>query len=184
MTRTLAEMLHDADAAVPRITPREAAQLISDRAVVVIDVREASEIERSGKVKDALHIPRGLLEFQADPASASRHPLLRPDRPVLLYCGSGARAALAGQTLKELGYLSVRNLGGFGDWVAAGGETETGQIPAPVSGGQQNADLAAAAAPGPLAPGDDLAARQDQLLDEAVQETFPASDPISPKRIT
>jgi len=53
-----------------------------------------------------------------------------------------------------------------------------------VSGGQENADRAADAAPGPLKPEDDLQARQDQLLDEAVEETFPASDPISPKQIT
>ena len=58
--------------------------------------------------------------------------------------------------------------------------------PAPIekaSAGQANADMAADAAPGDRQPGEDLAARQDQLLDEAVQETYPASDPISPKRI-
>lgn len=57
-------------------------------------------------------------------------------------------------------------------------------VPVPVSGGQQNADRAAESAPGPLKPGDDLRERQDQLLDEAVEETFPASDPIAPKQIT
>jgi hypothetical protein len=59
--------------------------------------------------------------------------------------------------------------------------------PAPVeraSGGQANADLAAASAPGERKPGADLEKRQDELVDEAVEETFPASDPISPKRIT
>ena len=59
--------------------------------------------------------------------------------------------------------------------------------PAPVeraSGGQANADQAAASAPGERETGEDLEQRQDQLVDEAVEETFPASDPISPKRIT
>lgn len=59
--------------------------------------------------------------------------------------------------------------------------------PAPIeraSGGQHNADKAAEAAPGECAADADLDKRQDQLLDEAVEETFPASDPISPKRIT
>ena len=59
--------------------------------------------------------------------------------------------------------------------------------PAPIqraSGGQANADMAAAAAPGDCAPDEDMEARQDKLVDEAVEETFPASDPISPKRIT
>ena len=59
--------------------------------------------------------------------------------------------------------------------------------PAPVeraSGGQANADRAAESAPGECRKGADLEKRQDQLIDEAVEETFPASDPISPKRIT
>jgi hypothetical protein len=50
--------------------------------------------------------------------------------------------------------------------------------------GQPRADLAAANAPGQRQPGEDLERRQDQLLDQAIEETFPASDPISPKRIT
>lgn len=52
------------------------------------------------------------------------------------------------------------------------------------SGGQHNADKAAESAPGPRTDDADLKARQEELLDEAVEETFPASDPISPKRIT
>jgi hypothetical protein len=59
--------------------------------------------------------------------------------------------------------------------------------PAPIergSGGQANADMAAECAPGDFEPGEDLDERQDRLLDEAVEETFPASDPVSPKRIT
>lgn len=60
----------------------------------------------------------------------------------------------------------------------------TDHLPPPVSGGQENADRAAGSAPGPREAGEDLKDRQDQLLDEAVEETFPASDPISPKQIT
>jgi hypothetical protein len=59
--------------------------------------------------------------------------------------------------------------------------------PAPIekaSAGQANADMAADAAPGDVRPGEDMRARQEQLLDEAVQETYPASDPISPKRVS
>ena len=55
---------------------------------------------------------------------------------------------------------------------------------APRGSGQSLADRAAASAPGDREPGEDLKERQDQLLDEAVEETFPASDPIAPKRIT
>lgn len=59
--------------------------------------------------------------------------------------------------------------------------------PAPIeraSGGQANADKAAEDAPGDRRPGEDLKARQEKLVDEAIEETFPASDPIAPKRVT
>ena len=67
-----------------------------------------------------------------------------------------------------------------------GHKHKAAEHPAPIekaSAGQANADMAAEAAPGDRKPDEDLAERQDQLLDEAVQETYPASDPISPKRI-
>ena len=65
-----------------------------------------------------------MIEFRADPETDSHNPEFRKDRPVLLYCASGGRSALAGQTLRQMGYDKVYNLGGFKDWVAAGGETE------------------------------------------------------------
>ena len=77
-----------------------------------------------GKAKGAVTIPRGSLESRACPTSATYVAALRQDKPVILYCAGGNRAALAGKTLLELGYTDVRNLGGFRDWVAAGGEVE------------------------------------------------------------
>ncbi len=56
-----------------------------------------------------------------------------------------------------------------------------GELP---TSGQSNADLAAESAPGQRTPGEDLRRRQEQLLDEAIEESFPASDPISPAHIT
>ena len=183
MPTSVKDMLAKAGAAVPRITPSEAADLIRDGKALVVDLREAAEVQESGKVKGALEVPRGLLEFRADPASPSHDPAFDPERTVIVYCASGGRSALGGKTLQELGFTDVRNLGGFKDWAQSGGAVAPADAPPAVSGGQQNADKAAESAPGPRQPGEDLARRQDQLLDEAVEETFPASDPISPKRI-
>jgi rhodanese-related sulfurtransferase len=94
-----------------------------DRHALVVDLREGSELQ-AGKVKGAVHVPRGLLEFRADPSAPSHDPAFDPNRPVIVYCASGGRAALAGKTLRDLGYADVRNLGGFKDWAAAGGEVE------------------------------------------------------------
>jgi len=65
------------------------------------------------------------MEFKADPASASYEPRLQADTPIVLHCAAGGRAALAGTRLLEMGYTKVYNLGGFKDWVAAGGATES-----------------------------------------------------------
>lgn len=123
MTLTVKEMLAAANNAVEKITPQRAKALIGEGALVV-DVRDAPELDRSGKIPGAHHISRGMLEFRADPGTPYHDAHLRKDRPVILYCASGGRAALAGKVLKDMGYASVYNLGGFKDWVDAGFEVE------------------------------------------------------------
>ena len=124
MPTSVKEMLAAANAAVPKITPDEARSLIAAGTALVVDVRDTPEVQASGKVAGAVHVPRGMLEFRADPASPYHDPKFDPARTVLLYCASGGRAALAGKTLQDLGYRDVRNLGGFKGWVDAGGSVE------------------------------------------------------------
>ena len=126
MPTTVKDMLAAARAAVPAITPAEAADLVTSSGAVVVDIRDGTEVAASGKAKGALAISRGLLEFRVDPDLPTYEPRLRKDKPVILYCGSGGRAALAGKTLKDLGFTDVRNAGGFKDLVAGGWETEPG----------------------------------------------------------
>jgi rhodanese-related sulfurtransferase len=124
MTTTLKDMLAAARTAVPDITPADAAKLMASGDALVVDIRDGTEIAASGKVKGAIAVSRGMLEFRAAPDAPTHDPAFRTDRPVILYCGSGGRAALAGKTLLDFGFKDVRNLGGFKDWVAAGGEVE------------------------------------------------------------
>ena len=120
MSQGVKQMMEAANAAVPRIAPAEAQRMLSAGALVV-DVRDAPEVEKSGKVAGAVHVSRGMLEFHADPASPYYKPELRPDARVILYCASGGRSALAVQSLHELGYVNVAHLdGGFKAWQAAG----------------------------------------------------------------
>lgn len=123
MPLSVKQMLADANAAVPRVTAAEAAELQSAGALVV-DVRDGTEVAASGKVKGAVAVSRGLIEFKADPDSPMHDPAFRRDRPVVVYCASGGRSALAGKLLRDMGYADVRNLGGFKDAVAGGLETE------------------------------------------------------------
>lgn len=124
MPTTLKDMLEAAHAVVPMISPADAAHLVTTAGAVIVDIRDGTEVAASGKAKGALTIPRGSLESRACPGSASYLVEMRQDRPVILYCAGGNRAALAGKTLLDLGYIDVRNLGGFRDWVAGGGEVE------------------------------------------------------------
>ncbi len=121
MTTGLKQMIEAAHAVVPRISAAQAQDLVASGQAVMIDVRDAPEVEKSGKVSGALHISRGMLEFRADPDSPYHDKNLRKDRPVILYCASGGRSALSGKTLKDLGYAEVYNLGTFKDWVENGG---------------------------------------------------------------
>jgi rhodanese-related sulfurtransferase len=123
MATSVKQMLAEANAAVPRITPAQARDLIAKGAVVV-DVRDALELRNTGKVAGALHIPRGMLEFQADTEAPSHNKALDKAKTVIVYCASGGRSALAGKTLKDMGYTDVYNAGGFTDWAQSGAPIE------------------------------------------------------------
>ena len=123
MTKTAAEMVGEANAQIDHISPQDASDEVTSGRAVMLDVREPVEWELH--IKDAVQVPRGLLEFVADPASPKHNAKLDPAGRVIVYCRSGTRAALAAYTLKTLGYESVANLdGGFTGWKDAGLPTE------------------------------------------------------------
>ena len=126
MPSTIREMLAEANAVVPRLNPAEVRKMIGKKDVLVVDVRDAPELAAGGKLKGAVHVSRGMLEFRADPESSAHDPAFQKDKTVLVYCGSGGRAALVGKTLNDFGYRSVFNAGGFKELADAGLETEPG----------------------------------------------------------
>ncbi len=124
MPTSVKEMLAAANAAVPRIGREEAAALVASGNALVVDVRDAPELQANGKVAGAKHVSRGMLEFRADPESPYHDKDFDRDRTVILYCASGGRSALAGKVLQDLGYKDVRNLGAFKEWAEGGGSVE------------------------------------------------------------
>lgn len=124
MATSMKEMMAAANAAVPKISGAEARDAVAGGNALLVDVRDGTEVAASGKAAGAVHVSRGMLEFQADPESPAFNRAFDKDKTLLVYCASGGRAALAGKTLKDMGYGDVRNLGGFKDWVEAGGEVE------------------------------------------------------------
>jgi rhodanese-related sulfurtransferase len=120
MTTSVKQMMEAANAAVPRITPAQAKEMIAKGNTVVVDVRDAPEVEKSGKVAGAIHVSRGMLEFRADPETPYHDKNFAKDKTVILYCASGGRSALGGKVLKDMGYPNVYNLGAFKDWAESG----------------------------------------------------------------
>ena len=123
MVVTIKDLMASANDAVPRISGAQAQAKVAAGAVL-LDIRDSAELAETGRAVGSLHIPRGSLEFKADPTSASRDLQLQLDRPVVLHCAAGGRAALAGKLLMDMGYTQVYNLGGFKDWKESGGAVE------------------------------------------------------------
>jgi rhodanese-related sulfurtransferase len=124
MARSVKEMLSEANAAVPKLSPGEAAEKMKNADVLVLDVRDPTEVQQSGKLKGAVNVSRGMLEFRADPESPYHNPAFQKDKTVLVHCASGGRSALAGKVLQDMGYTAVFNIGGFKDLSEAGIDTE------------------------------------------------------------
>jgi rhodanese-related sulfurtransferase len=124
MPTSLKELLATANASVPKISPQDASALMKGGNVLVVDVRDGTELQATGKIPGAVHVSRGMIEFRADPESAYYDKAFNRDKTVLVYCASGGRSALVGKTLQDLGYRDVRNIGGFKDWVEGGGAVE------------------------------------------------------------
>jgi predicted sulfurtransferase len=86
MPSSVREMLAEANALVPRLDPAEVRSRMNREDVLIVDVRDAAELASGGKLKGAVHVSRGMLEFRADPDSQHHDPAFQKDRTVLVYC--------------------------------------------------------------------------------------------------
>jgi len=122
MATTAAEQVSAARAEIENLSADVVATEIENGAVLV-DLREADEVA-AGMIPSAIHIPRGMLEFRADPTSPYHDDRLDPSKRVVVHCASGGRSALAAKTLKDMGYDSVAHLdGGINAWRDSGRPT-------------------------------------------------------------
>jgi len=113
-------MLAEANAAIETVSVQDLPYLLEDQGAMLIDVRETVEIEKEGAIPNSLHVPRGMLEFHADPESPVFKRDLSTDKKLIVYCGTGGRSALAAKTLLDMGYEDVWSLaGGYAAWKKA-----------------------------------------------------------------
>jgi rhodanese-related sulfurtransferase len=123
--KTLGSLLLEANQNVPRLNYDESLLLLKNDNTVLIDVREESEVTSFGIIKNAIHIPRGLIEFKIEYDSPSNPSNIKNDTNILFYCAGGYRSALAAYSIQQLGFKNVFNIGGFGEWLDNGGEVRS-----------------------------------------------------------
>jgi rhodanese-related sulfurtransferase len=124
MNNFVAEQLSLARKFVPSIAPADAARLLGQSDVLFLDVRDKLDISAGGKIKGALNISRGALEFKADPKSPAHDCELKREKIIIVYSAADDCSALAGATLKQMGFADVRNMGAFEVWKRGGGAVE------------------------------------------------------------
>jgi len=125
MTNSASDLVAAAKAQVQNLDPDAVEEEVRSGKAVLVDLREAEELEANGRIPGAVHVPRGMLEFRADPTSTYHQEPLDPSKRVILHCASGGRSALAAVTLQSMGYQDVAHLdGGITAWKEAGKPVE------------------------------------------------------------
>ena len=119
--KTAKNYLDEANAVVRKIDVNDAIEKHKSKSAIFIDVRDSSDIAKTGSITDALQIQRGLIEFVADEATALYNDALKKEAEIILVCGAGGQAALTGKTLIDMGYTNVSNVGAIGNWEENGG---------------------------------------------------------------
>ncbi len=125
LTLTAAQMVATARARISELSTEEAIALIDDPDVVIVDIRDIRERQRSGAIPGSVHAPRGMIEFWVDPDSPYHKPVFaQPGKRYVFHCASGWRSALTVATLQDMGFAASHLRDGFTDWVNQGGPVE------------------------------------------------------------
>ncbi|GAC1655876.1 MAG: rhodanese-like domain-containing protein [Candidatus Dormibacteraceae bacterium] len=125
------EMVDDARTRIRGLTVEELrSELDAGADIQLIDIRDVRERWKQGEIPGARSMPRGMLEFWADPSSPYYRRSLIPTRRTVVYCAGGLRSSLAADVLQDLGYTDVAHLEvGFDGWREAGGATQPVPVP-------------------------------------------------------
>jgi rhodanese-related sulfurtransferase len=100
---------------VKTISADEALKLSNEDKCTLIDIREKGELDKTGRIENSNHIPRGMLEFWLDPEGPYfKSGKIDMSKEMVLFCAGGLRSALAAKSLKEMGFEKVSHIdGGF-----------------------------------------------------------------------
>ncbi len=124
LTKTAAEMVAEARARIDEIETEALIERLGDDDLVIVDIRDVRERQRSGSIPGSVHAPRGMVEFWVDPDSPYFKEVFGQEKTFVFHCASGWRSALTVATLQDMGFPAAHLRAGFSDWVAKGGPVE------------------------------------------------------------
>ncbi|SFL17499.1 rhodanese-like domain-containing protein [Shimia haliotis] len=111
---------------ITSLLQEEAETMVAEGKALLVDIRDPRELAREGRIKDAFHAPRGMLEFWFDPESPYHKPALATDKTLILFCASAWRSALSAKALQDMGAANVAEMeGGFSGWKKRGAPIES-----------------------------------------------------------
>lgn len=125
ITRSVKQMVAEANEHVEEISISDAKELIGRDDVLFIDIRDIREVAKTGRISGARHVPRGMLEMWIDPDTPYHRDFFAEDRKFIFYCAGAWRSALAAKTAHDMGLAPVAHLeGGIKAWMEADGEID------------------------------------------------------------
>ena len=125
LKNSVQSLVHKAKKKINNIDIKNALKLLSNKQFLFIDIRDIREIQKSGRILGAKHVPRGMLEFWIDPSSPYHKEFFNDDLNFIFYCASDWRSALATETANKIGLLNASHLvGGFNNWLKHKGPIE------------------------------------------------------------
>ncbi|MEO9685696.1 MAG: rhodanese-like domain-containing protein [Tateyamaria sp.] len=126
---TAADMVSTARARIREVETKDAIAMVDDPDVVIVDIRDIRERQRSGYIPGSVHAPRGMIEFWVDPDSPYFKEVFgQADKTYLFHCASGWRSALTVATLQDMGFDAAHLREGFSTWETQGGPVEKSDL--------------------------------------------------------
>ncbi|MFK7858470.1 MAG: rhodanese-like domain-containing protein [Granulosicoccus sp.] len=124
LKKSAAQMVSEARSSIEEIETPALIAMLDDPDVVVVDIRDIRERQRSGYIPDSVHAPRGMIEFWVDPESPYHKEVFAQDKKFVFHCASGWRSAITVATLQDMGFDAAHLKEGFSTWEKQGGPVE------------------------------------------------------------
>ena len=124
LRKSSAQMVAEARARIDEIKTADLIARHGDPEIVIVDIRDVRERQRSGFIPGSVHAPRGMVEFWVDPDSPYFKEVFGQEKTYVFHCASGWRSALTVATLQDMGFAAAHLKDGFSGWVAEGGPVE------------------------------------------------------------